>query len=301
MSEQGGPPERALAWAARAVGPRASVEAVRRLPGGKSSSVHALTIGDQTLVIRQFVDREWLEREPDLASHEAAVLRLLERSSVPAPRLVAVDADGSESGHPSVLMSHLPGKVVLEPDDAGPRLETIASALLIVHEVGVASDELPQTYYRYINDAALTVPTWSREPDAWRVAFDTIRQPPPEYEERFIHRDFHPANILWQDERITGIVDWVNACRGPAGVDVGHCRRNLALLHGVASAEDFRAAYERLSGLVQDPYWDLMTAVEVLPEPQMFRGWTDLGVPTIDRETLRARIDAYVASIVERL
>ena len=301
MSEPKGPSERALAWAATAVGPNASAGAVRRLPGGKSSAVHALTVGHRKLVLRQFVHREWFKREPDVASREAAILRILEPSDVPAPRLIAVDDDGAESGHPSVLMTHLPGSVVLEPEDVGQWLDAMASALLTIHEVIVAPDELPQTYYRYIADEDLTVPDWSHEPNAWRAAFGAIAEPPPEYEPTFIHRDYHPANILFADGRISGVIDWVSACRGPTGADVGHCRRNLALLHSVDTAEEFRAAYERLSGLDQDPYWDLMTAVEVLPEPEMFRGWTDLGVPTLERQMLRKRIDDYVASIVRRL
>ena len=44
-----------------------------------------------------------------------------------------------------------------------------------------------------------------------------------------------------------------------------------------------------------------MTPVQFLSEPEMFRLWADLDVPTIGRETLRARMDGYVASIVERL
>ena len=299
MSDRDAPAAQALDWVARQVG--STVETTRELSGGKSSAVHAISVGGEEFVLRQFVNPKWLAREPDLATREAAILRLLERSEVPTPRLIAVDGDGSESGHPTVLMSLMPGEIVLDPDDAGPWLDAMASVAIAVHAVAVIPDELPQTYYRYIDDEALTVPAWSHEPDVWRAAFDVLQEPPPAYEERFIHRDFHAANILWQGGSISGIVDWVNACRGPAGVDVGHCRRNLALLHGVNTAEDFRAAYERLSGLKQDPYWDLMTAVEVLPEPEMFSGWTDLGAPTIDSETLRARMDDYVASIVERL
>ena len=48
----------------------------------------------------------------------------------------------------------------------------------------------------------------------------------------FLHRDFHPGNLLWTDERITGVVDWVSACAGPPEEDIGHCRANLAIRHG---------------------------------------------------------------------
>ena len=293
------PSAQALDWVARQVG--STVGATRVLSGGASSAIHAVAVGDGEFVLRQFTDREWLAREADLATREAAILRLLERSEVPTPRVIAVDSDGSESGHPTVLMTLMPGEVILEPNDVDTWLEAMAAVLLKIHALPVAPDELPQTYYRYVADEALIAPDWSRQTDAWRAALDAIGQPPPAYEESFIQRDFHPANVLWEGERISGIVDWVTACLGPAGIDIGHCRLNLALLHGVEIAERFRAAYERITGLGQDPYWDLMTAVEILPEPGMFAGWTQLGIPMIERNARRARMDQYVVSIVERL
>lgn len=292
------PSAQALDWVARQVG--SSVEATRVLVGGKSSAVHSVTVGGEELVLRQFVDREWWASEPDPATREAGILRLLERSDVPTNRLIAVDDDGSESGHPTVLMSLMPGEVVLDPDDVDAWLGAMASVLPQIHALPVTPDELPQTYFRYHADEALIVPDWSHEPDAWRAAFDALQEPAPPYEPTFIHRDYHPANILFADGQVSAVIDWVNACRGPAAVDVGHCRLNLAILHGVDVAECFRAAYERITELGQDPYWDLMTAVQFLAEPEMFEGWIDLGVPVIARETLRARIDAYVASIVRR-
>ncbi|GGA54207.1 hypothetical protein GCM10007416_29250 [Kroppenstedtia guangzhouensis] len=69
----------------------------------------------------------------------------------------------------------------------------------------------------------------------------------------FIHRDFHPANILWEEDRISGVVDWVNAYRGPAEVDVAHCRIKLALMVGLEAAESFSQAYEQCSGQGYDP------------------------------------------------
>ena len=57
----------------------------------------------------------------------------------------------------------------------------------------------------------------------------------------FLHRDFHPGNLLWTDERITGVVDWVSACAGPPEEDIGHCRANLAIRHGQDWADEFLA------------------------------------------------------------
>lgn len=53
---------------------------------------------------------------------------------------------------------------------------------------------------------------------AWAAAIDVIGKPAPPYEGRFLHRDFHPGNVLFDappprpaGARITGVVDWAAA------------------------------------------------------------------------------------------
>ncbi len=82
------------------------------------------------------------------------------------------------------------------------------------------------------------------------------------------------------------------------------CRDNLANLHGVEVAGDFLAAYIAVAGseFQYNPYWDMMSVVEMLPgPPSMYEGWRAGGVPNISSAIMRARVDAYVASVVDRL
>ncbi|WP_324614413.1 phosphotransferase [Streptomyces sp. MMG1121] len=76
------------------------------------------------------------------------------------------------------------------------------------------------------------------ETAAWAAAIDVIRKPAPRYAGRFLHRDFHPGNVLFDmpptsaaGARITGVVDWAAASWGSADLDVAHCSTNLALRH----------------------------------------------------------------------
>jgi hypothetical protein len=103
---------------------------------------------------------------------------------------------------------------------------------------------------------------------------------------------------------VSAVVDWVNACRGPAGIDVAWCRHNLANLHSVAISDDFLTAYAAAAGreFEYDPYWDLMSVVELLPgPPTMYEGWRAAGVPPISNAIMRERVDNYVASVIARL
>ena len=42
------------------------------------------------------------------------------------------------------------------------------------------------------------------------------------------HGDFHPLNILAQDGKVTGVIDWVNVVIAPAEMDVGSAIANIA-------------------------------------------------------------------------
>ena len=88
-------------------------------------------------------------------------------------------------------------------------------------------------------DETTADPTWNIE---------IVNAPWPEVRECFIHRDYHPVNVLWQDSQVNGIVDWPNACRGPAGIDVAWCRVNLRSTHGVAIADRFLDLYCAAAG-----------------------------------------------------
>lgn len=95
----------------------------------------------------------------------------------------------------------------------------------------------------------------------------------PNYRPCFIHRDFHPGNILWVRGRCSEIVDWPNACRGPAGCDIAHCRENLMWLGGDYAADSFQAQYKHITATSHHPDWEIASTLEHGPS-----GWTHQGI-----------------------
>ena len=276
------------------------------IPAGTSARLDAVDVlldGKRVqLVLRRFTDKQWLKLEPDLVAHEAAALAWASNANLPVPTLVAFDSDGEESGTPATLTTKLPGSPQLRPDDMSDWLSEMAAAAFEIHRLD--ADGFPWTYRRFNAGTTLDVPRWSRKPDAWAKAIDIVHADPPSARECFIHRDFHPSNVLWHDGKVSGVVDWVNACKGPVGIDIAWCRHNLANLYSIEVADDFLEAYSRVAGLefTYDPYWDVMTAVELLPgPPTMYAGWIAEGFPFISTDVLAERSDQYVASIVDRL
>ena len=173
---------------------------------------------------------------------------LLERARYPAPRLVAFDDGPRETDVRALLMTRLPGRVELAPQNA----RTVAAhrwpqALPLIPRAAVCQHYAATV--RTTSPRARDIPRWSKQPKAWRRrARSRVGRRQPRTTPRFIHRDYHPGNILWTRGRLSGVVDWINACAGPPQVDVAHCRVNLVRLHGVEVADAFLAAYASASG-----------------------------------------------------
>ena len=269
------PSPQTLDWVERVAAAR--VVAWRRMTGGIGSVVHRLTIDHgsyrDVLVLRQYEDAD-----SDMAAavrHEVETLRAVHDAGLPTPReSVAADADGREAdGHPALLMTRLPGRLDLTPADPEGWLRQIAAMAARIHDVQVAAEP----FEARIDAAAFTTHGWSQRtrslipisagtpvipasatrPALWRTAFGILRDQAPEPATCFIHRDFHPFNLLWRRGMLTGVVDWVRSCTGPADFDIGHCRLNLAVLFGADQAERFRLAYEAEAGRAVEPWWDM--------------------------------------------
>ncbi len=130
-----------------------------------------------------------------------------------------------------------------------------------------------------------------------------LNEEPPEYDRVRIHRDYHPSNLLWQADKVTGVVDWINSCLGPAGVDLSHCRVNLAFLHGIEAADALLNAYKVEVGAnsYYDRYWDLRAFADfVYPgPPDVYRGWTDMGISWLDERIMVERADRYLIHLLK--
>jgi aminoglycoside phosphotransferase (APT) family kinase protein len=292
----------ARAWLAAALNAAPDEVLIAPMAGATSSSVYAVrATSGVDAVLRLFDNVAWLADEPDLVSHEAAALGEAGRAGCPAPRLIAWSSDDVGFGAPALLMSRLSGEVLLLSSDEADWIGRLAFALAAIHRH--PGGDLRWTYFPWCDPATAVVPAWSTEAAAWQRAIAIARGPAPEAPTVFIHRDFHPVNVLWQAGEISGIVDWVNACRGPASVDVAHCRSNLAFMYGAPVAEAFLAAYLRATpGFRHNPYWDVVSLLDwSLPRPTPYRPWAEFGLVGITEALMEARAEAYLTRLLQAL
>ena len=175
--------------------------AIQRMPGATSSHLYRVKSAHDTWVLRAFDDSRWLEGVQDLAEREAAILKHLVTGSIPAPRLVEFDPDMA-----LVLMTFKSGKVFLPSNPELAWLGELARQLHEIHEATVES--VGGRYRSWRNSTSEVRPNWFDDAEVWQVIQQVLDRGAPPTPLRFIHRDYHPLNVLWKDGRISSVVDW---------------------------------------------------------------------------------------------
>ncbi|MFJ7243292.1 phosphotransferase family protein [Kitasatospora sp. NPDC098652] len=305
-----------LAWVHRHLSPDERIVGTEALHGGITADVRRLTIdtrdgGTRHLVLRSFVDPSSVERAEEWLNREADALALLAGTDVTAPGLVAVDPTAAHCEYPSLLMTHLAGRTVLDDEGLEARVPLLARQLVAIHAVRPA--ERPREYEALTTADTVVVPRGA-DTAAWAAAIKVIRRPAPRYEGRFLHRDFQPGNVLFDvptarsaGARITGVVDWAAASWGPADLDVAHCSTNLALLHGPAWGQRFAEAYEEAGGVLaaaagERLYWQVRDSLACSEEVQVVaRAWREAGRAELTTRAVEERLDAYVTGLMDAL
>jgi aminoglycoside phosphotransferase (APT) family kinase protein len=238
----------------------------------------------QLLVLRHHDQAWFFDEEPEAIAREAAALSLLHDANLPAPRLVA----WSEREPAALLMTHVGGL----PNMTIPDVGAIRELLDRVHDL--PTETLSAWSYRgYHEGIELVRPAWWQDPSTWDRAVRQTETARPSIDPVVIHRDFHPGNILWVEGRLSGVIDWVNACTGPAAFDTGHLRVNLAVLHGLELTDRLFAG---------DPAWDIEAAFGFLDwsPPATISAW-DRAWPHIRTDLARTRVEAFVAEALARM
>ena len=285
-------------WLHRAIGGERLPLDITQMKGSSSSSIFLVTQdGGRKFVLRVLDNQKWLAEEPDLAEHEAAALREARAAGLKAPEVVGHSSEDAGFGAPVVLMSYVDGRIDLLPEDFEGWISVLARELAAIHQHPGA--DFAWTYQSWADRTVTAPPSWTRIPHLWERALAIFHSGEPPYDPCFIHRDYHPMNVLWDGDEISGIVDWINACRGPAGVDVSHCRTNLAAMYGPPAAEQFLDSYLVQGGRPFDPYWDIDSLVDMcVPQPGYYPPWLDFGLAHIPQEELCSRMDCHLERVV---
>ena len=294
-----------------AVDPRATDASARALFGGIDTATYALRLegaGDARDVIVR-VYRDWdgdgdagaaAQRTFDVLTGVAAVTAL-------APRPILADPAGHLIGEPLIVVSFLPGAPLAPTGDDDAWADQLAGAMADLHATPL--DRLPTDFPRDGTAAERLARVLDRNPGVHDPLWDTVaatlrpiaarvRANPP----TLTHTDFWFGNTIWQDGRLSGIIDWDGARIADPARDVAGARNDLALLSGARVADVFLARYERERGRLRDlAFWDLLTSLPPIRWlPHWVEGYAELGLELSLAEA-RTRLESWIADAMARL
>jgi aminoglycoside phosphotransferase (APT) family kinase protein len=191
-------------------------------------------------------------------AREFAVLDGLAGTGVRAPRIWGHDPEGTLFGGAAVLLERLPGHTSAveylraEPAAGKARTLDLARALAELHTAPVpALSEGPDDGHQsQLAQWRQQFEESRREPyPALSWLFDWLTDHPAEPATPvLVHGDFRPGNVLFDANRIVGILDWEMAHIGHPAEDLAWAYRTLWSPEHFLAPGDFTAAYEAAGG-----------------------------------------------------
>jgi aminoglycoside phosphotransferase (APT) family kinase protein len=236
------------------------VRDVARVFGGNARQAWSATatwrdsLRDQTESLIRMVRRAGSQVQTD-PRWELAVLDGLAEQGVRAPRVWGHDLDGHLLGDPAVLLQRLSGSadavayLRAEPEVGRARTLDLARAAAELHAVEPAIDAL--------EPGEPQLEMWQRQFLAARLeplpalgwVFDWLadHQLPPA-RPVLVHGDFRPGNVLYAEDRITGVLDWEMAHLGHPAEDLAWAYRALWSPQRFVPLKEFLATYTASGG-----------------------------------------------------
>jgi aminoglycoside phosphotransferase (APT) family kinase protein len=282
--------ERLQAWAADEVGDRrVRVEALRRTSAGFSRENWNFDLvdasGRRALIARRDPVGSVLETDRAV---ETAILRALERTEVPAPRVVWSDPQGARLGRPTLVMERAAGDCdwfVLNGERAlDVRVDLarqLCDRLADIHRVDWRAIGLGNVLEDPGEAAAI------RAVDHWEAELRRVAlEPQPELEVvlawlrahapvppavTLVHADFKPGNVLLTGDDVTLVLDWETAHLGDPQEDLGWVtnpvRAREHRIDGAWTPSDLLERWSARTGLTYDlaavHWWNVLANLKL--------------------------------------
>lgn len=282
---------------------------MERLRGGIGARMHSLTIeapggGRQRFVLRRTIRPTGVHSDVEKLFRN---LTLLDAAGIPTAKPVLLDAAGAYFGKPAVVMTRLPGKVLVRPKDEPGWIRQLADALAAVHRVTPDTHDLSHLSVNLKDGmrekvelpSQLKRSALGKEIYATLVGrLDDVEDLPPV----LVHDDYWPGNTVWYRGKLSGIVDWSTMEVGDRRADVAQCRIDLLFIRDAAAADAFRDAYEASTGeaLPDLWYWDLYRGIRALAwYDRWLVGYLDLGLSELTPAKMRRLIGQFLEQALE--
>jgi aminoglycoside phosphotransferase (APT) family kinase protein len=235
------------------------------------------------------------------ARREFKTLELLSTHGIPVPELLYLDDSGAMLGSPGIVTRYLPGRLVMSQPYPAHWAEALAKTLADIHRIPINASDTSflldgNSEVIWFLKSRDSMPEYIRAHPMGNALWNTMLDYLPKLvrvEPALVHIDYWAGNILWDEGKISAVVDWEEAARGDPGIDVAYCRMDMILCGMNEVADAFLAAYEKkMNRSVPNlGFWELAAAVRPMFNPD---GWIT-GSPAAER------FAEYVDAAIQRI
>ncbi|MCY3556682.1 MAG: phosphotransferase [Gemmatimonadetes bacterium] len=286
--------------------PHARLKDHRSLPGGYSADVTVLELvaGDGTArkLIHRLHGEVDLQQNPNVAADEFRVLQLTHAAGLATPAPVYLDATDPLFPTPSLVLEFAEGITDLKPGDPAEYVMQMARELARIHRMDTAGRDL-SFLLRLEDDCASAIGRPPETPgitagERELLALLATGWPLPRKNAPVVlHGDYWPGNTLWQDGKLTAVIDWEDTRRGDPLFDVSNARFEILMLFGAVNMDLFTRHYESLNPVDSGclPWWDVYTALRVVNKLDF------LATEARDESLIRADHHGFVEQARDRM